>query len=99
MPLRSGPTPPGTAATCGNSGEANVVRAEHPSNQSSAQGGDGTRKLRYQHAISCPFRLPRTSTTWHPNTEHPGVTQMRRFRNHADRCQTPSGRLRQCRLS
>lgn len=92
-------TPVAAAATCENSGETNAAPTLILSVHTRDEWTVGTSKQRDEQAILRAFRLPRSSTTGHQNTEHPGVTQMRRFRNHADGCHTLSGRLGQCRLS
>jgi hypothetical protein len=97
--LGSGPTPSTASTTCGNAGVANAVRAQLASDQNSAEGSTGPRKLRCRHATPGPFRLSRTGTARHRNSEPPYVPRMRRRGYRADRCHALSGRLRQCRLS
>lgn len=95
-------TPPAahtTAATCEDSGETSAAPALVPGGHAPDEWAIGTSKRFDEPVILRPFRLPQSSTTRHQNTEHPDVTQMRQFRNHADRCQTPSGRRGQWRLS
>lgn len=97
--LRGRPMPSVVAATCENSEKGNAVRAQIPADQCPAKDAVGTRKHRYQRAILYPFRLSDSGPAQHQNTGVPIVTQTRRFRNRAGRCQICSGGRGQCRLS